>query len=147
MPQKLVKKQIIGWREWVSFPNLGIERIKAKIDTGARSSALHAYDIEFYKAKSGKLRVKFSVHPIQKNNKYVIPCHAEVIDQRYVKSSSGQQELRTTILTNLTMGIESWPIELTLTNRDDMGFRLLIGRTALKQKFLVDPQRSFFCGT
>jgi len=147
MKSKLVKKQIIGWREWVSFSDLGIEKIKAKIDTGARSSALHAYNIECYTTKNGKLRVKFSVHPLQKNNKCVIPCHADVIDQRYVKSSSGQQELRTTILTNLTMGVDSWPIELTLTNRDNMGFRLLIGRTALRRKFLVDPQRSFFCGT
>lgn len=145
--KKLAKKQIIGWREWIAFPDLGIDKIKAKIDTGARSSALHAYNIECYKTKSGKLRVKFIVHPIQKNNKCAIPCHADVIDQRYVKSSSGQKELRTTILTNLKMGVDSWPIELTLTNRDNMGFRLLIGRTALRRKFLVDPQRSFFFGT
>ena len=147
MATKLAKKQIVGWREWAAFPELGIDKIKAKVDTGARSSALHAYNIECYTTKSGKLRAKFIVHPIQKNNKYVVTCHADVIDQRYVKSSSGQQELRTTILTNLKMGEDSWPIELTLTNRDNMGFRLLIGRTALKRKFLVDPQRSFFCGT
>lgn len=147
MAIKLAKKQIAGWREWVAFPDLGIEKIKAKIDTGARSSALHAYNIECYTTKNGKLRAKFIVHPIQKNNKDIIKCHADVIDQRYVKSSSGQKELRTTILTNLKIGENSWPIELTLTNRDSMGFRLLIGRTALKRKFLVDPQRSFLCGT
>lgn len=140
---KLVKKQIIGWREWVAFPELGIEKIKAKIDTGARSSALHAYNIETYKTRSGKLKVKFSVHPIQKNSKQVIDCHANIIDQRVIKSSSGQKELRTTILTSLNMGIASWPIELTLTNRDAMGFRLLIGRTAIERKFLVDPQKSY----
>lgn len=146
MTRKLVPKQIIGWREWVALPELGVDNLKAKIDTGARSSALHAYDIQCYTTKSGKLRAKFILHPLQKNNKYCIPCHADVIDQRYVKSSSGQQELRTTILTNLQMGDRVWPIEITLTNRDNMGFRLLIGRTALRRKFLVDPQRSFLFG-
>jgi hypothetical protein len=147
MPIKLVNKQIIGWREWVAFPDLGIYEIKAKIDTGARSSALHAYDIEVYHTKNGKLRAKFSVHPIQKDNRKIIQCHADVIGHRYVKSSSGQKELRTTIATNLQMGEDSWPIELTLTNRDSMGFRLLIGRTALRRRrILVDPQRSFFLG-
>lgn len=146
MTKKLAKKQIIGWREWVAFPDLSIEHIKAKIDTGARSSALHAYDIECYKTKNGKLRAKFSVHPLQRNSKTIIHCHADVIDQRYVRSSSGQRELRTTIVTNLALGNEVWPIELTLTNRDSMGFRLLIGRTALRRRFLVDPQRSFFFG-
>jgi hypothetical protein len=143
MKPKLVKKQIIGWREWVAFPELGIEKIKAKIDTGARSSAMHAYDIETYKTRTGKRRVKFSVHPVQKNSKLIVDCHADVIDQRIVKSSSGQKELRTTILSSLKMGNAVWPIELTLTNRDTMGFRLLIGRTAIKRLFLVDPQKSF----
>lgn len=146
MTKKLAKKQIIGWREWVAFPELSIDHIKAKIDTGARSSALHAYDIECYKTKNGKLRAKFIVHPLQRNNKTIIHCHADVIDQRYVRSSSGQRELRTTIVTNLALGNDVWPIELTLTNRDSMGFRLLIGRTALRRRFLVDPQRSFFFG-
>lgn len=141
--KKLVKKQIIGWREMVAFPELGLDKIKAKIDTGARSSALHAYNIETYKTKSGKLKARFSVHPIQKNNRIIVECVANVIDQRMVKSSSGQKELRTTILTTLAMGGEEWPIELTLTNRDTMGFRLLIGRTAIKKKFLVDPQKSY----
>ncbi len=143
MPKKLARKQIIGWREWVEFPDLGIANIKAKIDTGARSSALHAYNIEFYKTKHGKSRVKFVVHPMQKDNKHVALCHADVVDQRYVKSSSGERELRTTILTTLRLGQETLPIELTLTNRDNMGFRLLIGRTALRSGILVDPQRSF----
>jgi hypothetical protein len=143
MQKKLVKKQIIGWREWVSFPELGLEKIKAKIDTGARSSALHAYDIQTYKTRTGKIKVKFAVHPIQKNNRIIVQCHADLVDQRFVKSSSGVKELRTTVLTQLKMGDVIWPIELTLTNRDTMGFRLLIGRTAIKKKFLVDPQKSF----
>lgn len=143
MKSKLVKKQIIGWREWVGFPELGIERIKAKIDTGARSSALHAYNIETYKTRAGKVRVKFAVHPMQKNSRIIVQCHADLIDQRVIKSSSGQKELRTTVLTQLQMGEASWPIEITLTNRDTMGFRLLIGRTAIKKLFLVDPQKSF----
>ncbi len=146
MRKKLEQKQTIGWREWTTFPDLGIDKVKAKIDTGARSSALHAYAIEYYKTKSGKLRAKFTVHPLQKNNKYSVQCHADVIDQRYIKSSSGQKELRTTILTPLKIGTLVWPIELTLTNRDSMGFRLLIGRTALRKRFLVDPQRSFLFG-
>lgn len=143
MASKLVKKQIIGWREWVTFPDLGISRVKAKIDTGARSSALHAYEIETYKTRTGKTRVKFMVHPIQKNNKIIVHCHADLIGQRIIKSSSGQKELRTTVLTTLQMGAAIWPIELTLTNRDTMGFRLLIGRTAIKKRFLVDPQKSY----
>lgn len=147
MQKKLEKKQTIGWREWVAFPDLGITKVKAKIDTGARSSALHAYDIEYYKTKTGKLKAKFIVHPWQKNNKEAIQCHADVVDQRYIKSSSGQKELRTTILTPLKIGDLIWPIELTLTNRDSMGFRLLIGRTALRRRFLVDPQRSFLFGS
>lgn len=136
-------KQIIGWRELVAFPELGIDSIKAKIDTGARSSALHAYDIESYKTRSGKMRVRFSVHPLQKNNRIIVPCHADVVDQRVVKSSSGQKELRITIETLVDLAGAQWPIEITLTNRDTMGFRLLIGRTAIKGKFLVDPQRSY----
>jgi hypothetical protein len=143
MHSKLVKKQIIGWREWVGFPEFAIDKIKAKIDTGARSSALHAYDIQTYKTRTGKIRVKFAVHPIQKNNKIIVQCHADLVDQRFVRSSSGQQELRTTVLTQLQMAEAIWPIELTLTNRDTMGFRLLIGRTAIKKMFLVDPQKSF----
>lgn len=143
MKKKLVKKQIIGWREWVGFPQLSIEKIKAKIDTGARSSALHAYNIQTYKTRTGKIKVKFTVHPMQKNNKIAIDCHADLVDQRVVKSSSGQIELRTTVLTMLKMGEAEWPIEITLTNRDTMGFRLLIGRTAIKKQFLVDPQKSF----
>lgn len=146
MTNKLSNKQIIGWREWVSLPELGIHRIKAKIDTGARSSALHAYNIEFYKTKTGKVRAKFILHPLQRNNKYCVQCHADVIDQRFVKSSSGQKELRTTILTNLRFGSQMWPIEITLTNRDNMGFRLLIGRTAISKRFLVDPHKSFLLG-
>jgi hypothetical protein len=146
MSSKLVKK-IIGWREWVGFPELGIEKIKAKIDTGARSSALHAYGIQTYRTRSGKIKVKFVVHPIQKNNRDIVQCHADLVDQRFVKSSSGQKELRTTVLTQLQIGTETWPIELTLTNRDNMGFRLLIGRTAIKKKFLVDAQKSFLSGT
>lgn len=146
MKIKLVRKQIIGWREWVSFPDLGIQEIKAKIDTGARSSALHAYDIETYTTRNGKMRAKFCVHPIQKNSKLVIDCHANIIDQRIIKSSSGQQELRITVMSMIQMGDAQWPIELTLTNRDSMGFRLLIGRTAIKRLFLVDPQKSFLLG-
>lgn len=136
-------KQIIGWREWVSFPELGVDSVKGKIDTGAQSCALHAYDIECYKTRTGRKKVKFYVHPIQRNNKLVTLCHADLSDQRWVKSSSGQKELRTTILTLIQMGSTEWPTYVTLTNRDSMGFRLLVGRATLQGRFIIDPQKSF----
>ncbi len=144
--KKLKKRILIGWREWVKFPELGIEKIKAKIDTGARTSALHAFNIETFKTIRGKNRVRFQIHPIQRNNNYILHCEADVLDQRYVKNSGGNIEHRYIITTTLHMDNESWPIELTLTNRDPMGFRLLLGRTAINKKFLVDPNKSFIIG-
>jgi ribosomal protein S6--L-glutamate ligase len=139
-------KEIIGWREWVGFPELGVALIKAKIDTGARSSALHAMNIRTYVSKTGRHYVKFQVHPLQRNNNDFIECMADIVDLRVVKSSSGHQEKRITISTTLSLGTYNWPIEVTLTNRDEMGFKVLIGRTALLGKYLVDPQKSFLLG-
>lgn len=141
--KKNVMENIIGWREWVELPELGIDKIKAKIDTGARTSALHAFNIEEFKNHRGKKKLKFQIHPIQRNNNFVLNCEADLLDQRYVKNSGGNIERRYIIKTILLMGGAHWPIELTLTNRDAMGFRLLLGRTGLHKNFLIDPKKSF----
>jgi len=137
-----MNKPTIGWREWVALPELGVDRMKAKIDTGARTSAIHAFDIELYK-KRGEEWVRFAVHPYQKNDTDIRTCTCPVKELRVVTNSGGSQEQRLVIETQLTMGNQSWPIEITLTNRDQMGFRMLLGRTAIKGRFLVDPGRSF----
>ncbi len=135
-------KPIIGWREWVALPELGVERIKAKIDTGARTSAIHAFDIEVCKKEEREL-VCFTIHPYQKNDTESQTCMCPVKDIRVITNSGGTREKRVVIETHLTMGNQTWPIEITLTNRDEMGFRMLLGRTAIKERFLVDPGRSF----
>lgn len=137
--------QTIGWREWVGFPKLKINSIKAKIDTGARTSALHASDINVYK-KNNQDMVAFTIFPIQRNSTKKIKCTAKIHDLRTVKNSGGKQETRITILTELLIGTKSSKIELTLTNRDSMGFRLLLGRTAVKDNFLISPGKSFLLG-
>lgn len=139
------EKKIAGWREWVSLPSLGISQIKAKMDTGARTSSLHASDLQSVK-KNGKLWVKFKVYPFQKNKKIVRQCSAQVIDHRWVKSSNGHREKRYVIHTDIKIGDEQWPIELTLTNRDEMGFRMLLGRTAMKKQLIIDSSRSYCIG-
>lgn len=136
---------VVGWREWVGVPGLGVERIKAKIDTGARTSTLHAFDIELFKNK-GKDFVRFKVHPLQRQSRKIVQCEAELYDQRYVRSSSGHSSLRPVILTQLKVGSHIWDIELTLTNRDKMGFRMLIGRQAIRRHLLVHSGRSYILG-
>lgn len=136
---------VIGWREWVRLPKLGISFVKAKVDTGARTSALHAFDIEYFR-KRGKEYVRFKVHPIQRSRKTIVNCEAEVIEHRLVKSSNGHSSLRPVISTDAILGELSWKIELTLTNRDEMGFRMLLGRRALQEHLLVHPSRSFLFG-
>jgi hypothetical protein len=116
--------------------------MKAKIDTGARTSAIHAFDIKLYK-KRGQDWVRFAVHPYQKNDTDIRTCTCPVRESRVVTNSGGSREQRLVIETQLTMGNQSWPIEMTLTNRDQMGFRMLLGRTAIKGRFLVDPGKSF----
>lgn len=128
----------IGWQEWCAFPKLHIPAIKAKIDTGAKTSALHAWDIEtFY--RQGELFIQFAVHPLQRDITIARSCIAKVIDQRTIMSSSGQKELRYIILTPVLLGNMAWDIEISLTNRDSMSFRMLLGRNALKGHVLVDP--------
>ncbi|MEB3827144.1 ATP-dependent zinc protease family protein [Phormidium sp. CCY1219] len=132
----------IGWREWISLPELGIEKIKAKIDTGARSSAIHAFDIETF-SHSGKSMVRFKVHPYQRDTLKTVTAVAQLLDRREVRNSGGHAELRLAILTPVELDGNRWPIELTLTNRDVMGFRMLLGRQAVRRRFLVDPGHSF----
>ena len=139
------EKRVIGWREWLAIPTLGIDRIKAKIDTGARTSAIHAYDLEPYR-EAGAPWVRFTVHPLQRNNKLVLACAAPVIDQRDVTSSTGQTESRYVVEVEIAMGGETWPVEMTLAARDEMGFRMLLGRTAVEGRMIVDPDRSFVLG-
>ena len=135
----------LGWREWVGLPELGIRKIKAKVDTGARTSALHAFEVRSF-SEGGQERVEFSIHPVQKDLYTVITCTADVIDKRVVTDSGGHSEERYVIRTMLSLGTESWPIEMTLTARDNMRFRMLLGRTAMKNRAIVDPGRSYLVG-
>lgn len=132
----------IGWREWVELPDLGVEVIKAKIDTGARTSALHAFDIEIF-PEDGVETVYFQVHPLQHRGGISIPAQAPLAGWRQVRSSSGHQEQRPFIEVAVGWLEHRWPIELTLTNRDEMGFRMLLGRRALRRRATIDPGRSF----
>ena len=133
---------VIGWREHIALPELGIPEVKAKIDTGARSSALHAFDIETFQ-NDGKMMVRFKVHPYQGNSDRTVLAQAELIDQRNVRNSGGHTQLRPVIQTTVVLGEFAFPIELTLTNRDKMGFRMLLGRQAVRRRFLVDASQSF----
>jgi len=135
----------IGWREWVALPDLGLPAIKAKIDTGARTSALHAFLIEPYQ-KDGIEMLRFLIHPIQRNQEFQVECHCPVYDVREVTDSGGHREMRYVIQSNVCIGKGSWPIELTLTNRDTMAFRMLLGRKAMENRFTVDPGASYING-
>jgi len=133
----------IGWREWISLPSLHIDKIKVKIDTGARTSSLHAFDLH-YSHRGSIEYVTFKVHPIQKDAKTTVTCRAKVIEYRRVKSSNGHTEERPVIMVDAILHGIKWPIEVTLTNRDEMGFRMLLGRAAMKGHFLVDPGKSYY---
>jgi ribosomal protein S6--L-glutamate ligase len=140
-----MEKTIIGCEEWLGFPDFSIPAIKARIDSGAKTSSLHAFNINPYE-ENGKTFVKFDVHPIQNNRKIKTKCKAEVVDRRSVKSSSGESEKRYVIRTELQLQDKVWDAEVTLTNRDNMGYRMLLGREAMKGKLLVDPERHFVLG-
>jgi hypothetical protein len=144
-PRKPSATDVIGWREWIAFPELGIDAIKVKVDTGARSSSLHAFDLELYRRRR-KQFVRFSVHPIQRQSTTTVFAHAEIHDFRKVRSSTGHAQERPVIVTDVLWLGRTWPIELTLANRDEMGFRVLLGREAVRSRLLVDPGRSYFGG-
>ncbi|NNK48333.1 MAG: ATP-dependent zinc protease [Gemmatimonadetes bacterium] len=135
---------VIGWREWVGLPDFGIERIKAKVDTGARSSSLHAFDLQEFE-QAGAKWVRFQVHPVQRSRDRTVEVEAEVLEHRSVRSSSGRASLRPVIVTDVRLMGITWPVELTLASRDEMGFRMLLGREAFRRRFLVDAGRSY-CG-
>ena len=136
------KYPIIGWREWVALPELDIHKIKAKIDTGARTSALHAFSLSPY-LENGKHKISFDIHPLQHNTQEIITCVADIVDKRLVTDSGGHEEERYVIQTPIIMAGQTWPIEITLTERENMLFRMLLGRSALRKRFVVNPARSF----
>lgn len=137
-----VSRPVIGWREWVSLPLLQVPAIKAKIDTGARSSALHAFNVEIVE-RDGQQLVEFEVHPLQRDNRTSIRTQAPLLEFRHVTSSGGHRTRRPVILTQIELPGQIWEIELTLASRDAMGFRMLLGRQGVRRRFLVDPGRSY----
>ncbi len=141
----MASRPVVGWREWVALPRLGIKAVKVKVDTGARTSALHAFNVRPFK-KDGRDWVRFEIHPLQRNDVAIKACEAEAVDYRWVTNSGGGREKRFVIVTDLQLGAASWPIEMTLTDRDQMGFRMLLGRTALERRLTVDPARSYCFG-
>lgn len=135
----------IGWREWVALPRLGVARIRAKIDTGARTAALHAEEVEAFE-RDGARWVRFKV-PGGEGQRDWIQCEAPVTDVRDIKNTSGLPERRYIITTSLRLGTRRWPIEVSLANRDQMGFELILGRTSIRRrKLVVNPGRSFLAG-
>ncbi len=133
---------VVGWREWLRLPSLCETRIKVKVDTGARSSCLHAFNVEVIE-EDGQQMVYFDIHPIQNSTDKTVRVSSPLIEYRTIRSSSGHEELRPVIRTLARFGDVSWPIEITLTKRDQMGFRMLLGRRALAHRFIVDPAKSF----
>jgi ribosomal protein S6--L-glutamate ligase len=139
------KKLLLGKEEWCELPELGLPAIKARVDSGAKTSSLHAFNIKPFE-KDGEHFVTFDIHPVQKDRKIVKSCTAPVVDKRNVKSSSGDKEHRYVIKTIVKMGGQKWDIEITLTNRDSMGYRMLLGREAMSAKVLIEPESSFKLG-
>lgn len=144
MPERR-RRPVIGWREWVGLPELGVEAIKAKIDTGARSSSLHAFDLERFTEK-GVDMVRFAIHPVQRRRRPSVEAVVPVVDERVVRNPGGRAELRPVIVTKVSWNGRLWKVELNLTRRDEMGFRMLLGRQAVRRRFVVDPGRSFVGG-
>ena len=157
-PERVVPptRTAVGWREWVALPELPVDpgfsvahdggpRLKAKVDTGARTSSVHAFDVETFE-RDGVDLVRFSLHPRQKSAKKAVACEAELLGVREVKSSNGVVQARPVILTHAVVCGKRFPLELTLANRDAMGFRMLLGREALRGRFVVDPALSYLGG-
>lgn len=143
--RKAARLPVIGWREWVGLPGFGVDQIKAKVDTGARSSSLHAFALHAF-TRDGQEWVRFSVHPVQRKALKMVVVEAPVLEYRSVRSSSGKSSLRPVVVTQLRLLDKTWPIELTLASRDEMGFRMLLGREAIRGRFLVDAAHSYYGG-
>lgn len=143
--RKRKERTPIGWREWVEFPDFEGVWLKAKIDTGARTSALHAFNIR-ESNRDGELWISFRLHPRQKRKKPSILCRAKVQGKRKIRSSNGKVETRYVIRTRIRIGDRTRTVEITLTNRDEMGYRMLVGRTAMKDKFIIQPEKSWLQG-
>ncbi|MGD1969038.1 MAG: RimK/LysX family protein [Desulfobacterales bacterium] len=143
--QKSQPTAIIGWKEWIALPELGIPAIKAKIDTGARTSALHISSLEEFQT-DGQRMVRFGIHPLQRRKDIEYVCEAPVLEQRRVKDSGGHFEKRYVIQTTAKLGAMSWSIDITLTNRDPMLFRMLLGRKAVENRFLINPGWPYLTG-
>jgi hypothetical protein len=136
----------VGWKEWVALPELGIPAIKAKIDTGAKTSALHAFKLESY-FDAGAECVRFWLHPLQKNKGIEVICEAAVADRRVIRDSGGHEEERAIIATPVWLNGRQWEIEVSLTSRENMSFRMLLGRSAMRRGGLqVDPERAYATG-
>ena len=138
-------KLVIGWREWLAIPSLELPAIKAKVDTGARTSALHAFYVEPFEKDGGQF-VRFGIRPLQRRDDVEVTCEARVADRRWVADSGGHRELRYIIEAPIHIGGQVWPIEITLTSRDTMLFRMLLGRTAIRGRMIVDPAKSYVTG-
>jgi hypothetical protein len=136
------KRPTVGWREWVSLPELGIPGVKVKIDTGARTSALHAFMLEPFESNDG-LWIKFGVNPLRKRKDIEVFTQARVIDERWVTDSGGHSEMRYVIETTVLLGNISFPADITLTDRDGMIFPMLLGRKAVQGRFLIDPAQKY----
>lgn len=139
------KQKTIGWREWVSMPDLGIVEVKAKVDTGADNSSLHAFNIERF-VEDGVDMVRFEIHPRQRKRKPSVDCVAQIVGERKVKNPGGRSELRPVIRTKLVVAGEELDALVNLTTRDEMTFRMLLGRRTVRNHFLVDPGRSYIGG-
>ncbi len=140
-----MNQTLVGWKEWVSLPQLGLSAIDAKIDTGAKTSALHAFELDVFEHPEG-LYVRFGIHPDRQDTSVAVSCVAPVIDRRLVSDSGGHREMRFVIRTNLQLGTQLWPIEITLTNRENMAYRMLLGREALRGHALVDASQTHLLG-
>jgi len=136
---------VLGWNEWIALPDLNVPRIKCKVDTGARTSALHAFYVEEFEENLVR-RVRFGLHPDQAGTSREIHCTADVIDRRNVTDSGGHTESRIVIQSSIVIGNLTWPIEITLTNRDTMRYRMLLGRAAIEDNFVVDAGASCLMG-
>ncbi|MDH5345291.1 MAG: RimK/LysX family protein, partial [Gammaproteobacteria bacterium] len=139
------EKIIVGSQEWCAFPDLGVPAVKARVDSGATTSSIHAFNIQAFK-RHGETWVSFELHPLQGNRRTTLKCEAVVVDRRVIRSSSGITEKRYVIGTTLSLGKQAWNIEISLANRDSMGYRMLLGRQAMGDRILVDPSASFRCG-